>query len=67
MSFRRGEVWSWYALLIGNTIGYISPIIFDHTVGAINIFEQLEIVFIILVYVMLGIFAKDILSKNRLK
>jgi hypothetical protein len=64
MSFRRGEVWSWYALLIGNTVGYISPIVFDQTVGAINIFEQLEIVFIVLIYIMLGISAKDILIKK---
>jgi len=65
MSFRRGEAWSWYALLIGNTIGYGSPIAFDLTVGAIGIFEELEIIFMLLIYIALGISAKDILSKKR--
>ncbi len=63
-SFRKGEVWSWCALLLGNTIGYLSPIAFDWTVGAIGIFEILEIVFIVLIYTGLGISAKTIFSKK---
>jgi len=63
-SFRKGETWSWYALLMGNTIGYVSPIVFDWTVGSIGVFEQLEMVFIILIYIALGISAKDILKKK---
>ncbi len=64
-SFRKGEVWSWYALLIGNTVGYCSPIAFDLTVGAISVFEQLEIVMILLIYLALAISARDILMKKR--
>lgn len=64
MSFRKGEAWSWYALLIANSAGYFSPIAFDWTIGSVGIFEQLEIVFIVLIYVALGISAKDILG-NR--
>jgi hypothetical protein len=63
-SFRRGEMWSWFALLIGNTIGYGSPIAFDLTVGAIGVFEELEIILLVLIYVALGISAKDVLSKK---
>jgi len=65
MSFRKGEVWSWYALLITNTVGYLAPITFDWTIGSIGIFEQLEMVFIALIYAALGISAKDILGKKQ--
>jgi len=64
MSFRKGETWSWYALLMGNTLGYLSPMTFDQIVGSIGIFEQLEIVLIVLVYVALGISAKDVLRRK---
>lgn len=57
-------MWSWFALLIGNTIGYGSPIAFDLTVGAIGVFEELEIILLVLIYVALGISAKDVLSKK---
>ena len=63
--FRRGEAWSWYALFIGNTLGYGSPIAFDITVGAIGFFEILEIALLVLIYVALGISAKEVLSKKR--
>lgn len=65
MSFRRGEAWSWYALLIGNSIGYLSPMAYDQIVGSIGIFEQLEIVLIVLVYVALVISAKGVLRKDK--
>jgi hypothetical protein len=64
MPFRRGEAWSWFALLVANTVGYVSPIVFDQIMGAIGVFEQLEIVFLILIYIMLGISARDILRKK---
>ena len=65
VSFRKGEAWSWYALLIGNTIGYCSPIAFDLTVGVVGVFEDLEIVLIVLTYIALGISAKEVLGKKR--
>ena len=34
-AFRRGEVWSWWALLIANTIAYGSAMTYDRMVGFI--------------------------------
>lgn len=59
--FRRRQAWSWYGLLAVNTIGYGTPIAFDLTVGSIGIFERLEQVLIILVYVALASCARDML------
>jgi len=46
-------------LLIGNTIGYGSSIAVDLTVGSISIFEQLEMILIVLVYAALALSAKS--------
>jgi hypothetical protein len=62
-SFRRGENWSWYTLLISNTLGWGSAIAFELTAGEISI-VAIEIVMILLVYIALGISARDILSKK---
>ena len=62
-SFRRGENWSWYTFLIGNTLGWGSAIAFDLTVGEIS-FVAVEMVMILLVYIALGFSAKDVLSKK---
>ena len=34
-AFRRGDAWSWWALLVGNTIAFASAMTYDWTVGAI--------------------------------
>ena len=41
-AFRRGEPWSWWALLVCNTIAYVSAMTYDWTVGAIGPFELTE-------------------------
>ena len=41
-AFRRGESWAWWALLVGNTIAYVSAMTFDLTVNAIGPFELTE-------------------------
>jgi hypothetical protein len=41
-AFRRGEPWSWWALLAGNTIAYVSAMTYDWTVRAIGPFELTE-------------------------
>lgn len=41
-AFRRGEPWSWWALLFGNTIAYVSAMTYDWTVRAIGPFELTE-------------------------
>lgn len=63
-SFRRTEPWSWYALLLGNSLAYLGPITFDQVVGFVGFFEQLEIVLLALVYAALCISAKDFLRKK---
>jgi len=65
-SFRRGESWSWHTFLIGNTLGWGSAIAFDLTVGEMSI-VGIEIVMILLVYIALGISARDILGKKPLE
>ena len=51
--FRRGERWAWWALLVGNTIAYISAMTYDRIVGAIGPFEWLEYLGIGLIYASL--------------
>ena len=41
-AFRRGERWAWWALLVGNTIAYVSAMTYDRTVNAIGPFELTE-------------------------
>ena len=41
-AFRRGERWSWWALLVGNTIAFVSAMAYDLTVGAIGPPEMTE-------------------------
>lgn len=53
-AFRRGEGWAWWALLVGNTIGFGAPMTYDLIVGAIGPFEMLEYVGIAAIYVALG-------------
>ena len=43
-AFRRGEGWAWWALLVGNTLGFGAPMIYDQPVGEIGVFEVLEVV-----------------------
>ena len=61
---RSGQAWSWYGLLAVNTIGFGTPIAFDLTVGSIGIFERLEQILILLVYVALALCAKDVLRRK---
>ena len=41
-AFRRGEVWAWWALLVGNTIALVSAMTYDRIVNAIGPFELTE-------------------------
>ena len=41
-AFRRGERWAWWALLVGNTIAFVSAMTYDRTVNAIGPFELSE-------------------------
>jgi hypothetical protein len=54
-AFRRGERWAWWALLVGNSIAYLSAMTYDRIVGAIGPFEWTEYLGIGLVYASLAV------------
>ncbi len=56
-AFRRGEKWGWWALLVGNTIAFVSAITYDRTVNAIGPFELSEYLGLALVYGALAVTA----------
>jgi len=41
-AFRRGDRWAWWALLVGNTITYVSAMTYDQIVRAVGPFEVTE-------------------------
>jgi len=41
-AFRQGDRWAWWALLIGNTITYVSAMTFDQIARAVGPFELTE-------------------------
>jgi len=41
-AFRRGDTWAWWALLIGNTITYVSAMTYDQIARAVGPFELTE-------------------------
>jgi len=55
--FRRGERWAWWALLIGNTIGFIAPMAYDQIVRAVGPFELSEYLGLAAIYASLAITA----------
>lgn len=54
-AFRRGERWTWWALLVGNTVALLSAMTHDKTVNAIGPFELLEYVGLALIWGALAI------------
>jgi hypothetical protein len=56
--FRRGEHWAWWALLVGNTIGYGAAMVYDQIVGAIGPFELSEYLGLTAIYGSLAITAR---------
>jgi hypothetical protein len=48
--FRRGERWAWWALLVGNTIGYGAAMVYDQVVRAVGPFELTEYLGLALIY-----------------
>jgi hypothetical protein len=53
--FRRGEHWTWWALLFGNTIAFVSAMAYDRIVGAIGPFEMSEYLGLAVLYGSLAI------------
>lgn len=56
-AFRRGETWSWWTLLVGNTIALVSAMTYDKTVNAIGPFEVTEYIGLVMVWAALAITA----------
>jgi len=63
-AFRRGDRWAWWALLVGNSITYISAMTYDWTVKAIGPFELTEYLGLGAVYLALAVTA-PFLSAGR--
>jgi hypothetical protein len=53
-AFRRGDSWAWWALLVGNTLTYVSAMRYDWTVKAIGPFELTEYLGLAAVYFALA-------------
>lgn len=56
-SFRRGDAWAWWALLLGNTIALVAAMRYDWMVHAIGPFEMAEYVGLALIYGALAVTA----------
>lgn len=56
-AFRRGEGWAWWALLVTNTIAFVSAMAYDWTVKAIGPFEITEYVGLGAIYLALAVTA----------
>ena len=61
-SYKRGERWAWWTLLVGNTIAWISAMTYDQIVGAIGPFELTEYLGLALIY---GSLALTVPSSSR--
>jgi uncharacterized membrane protein len=56
-AFRRGDRWAWWALLVGNTLAFVSVMTYDKTVGAIGPFEMTEYLGLGAIYLALSVTA----------
>ncbi len=63
-AFRRGERWAWWALLVSNTIAFVSAMTYDWTVNAIGPFELSEYLGLAVVYAALAVTA-PVLAARR--
>ena len=56
-AFRRGEGWAWWALLVGNTMAYVSAMTYDRIVNAVGPFELTEYIGLALIWGALAVTA----------
>jgi hypothetical protein len=56
-AFRRGDRWAWWALLVGNTVAFVSAMTYDRIVGAIGPFEWSEYLGLAVIYGSLAVSA----------
>jgi hypothetical protein len=57
LGFRRGETWTWWALLVGNSIAFIGAMAYDQIVHAVGPFEAMEYVGLAVIYLALAVTA----------
>ena len=54
-AFRCGDTWAWWALLVGNTITYVSAMTYDQIARAVGPFELTEYLGLAAVYFALAV------------
>lgn len=54
-AFRRGDHWAWWALLVGNTLTYVSAMVYDQIARAVGPFEVTEYLGLAAVYLALAV------------
>jgi hypothetical protein len=54
-AFRRGDGWGWWALLVGNTLTFVSAMTYDWTMRAIGPFELTEYLGLGAIYLALAV------------
>ena len=54
-AFRRGDGWAWWALLVGNTLTYVSAMTYDQIARAVGPFELTEYLGLAAIYFALAI------------
>ena len=57
-AFRQGDGWSWWALLVGNTLTFISAMTYDQIARAVGPFELTEYLGLGVIYFALAITAR---------
>ncbi len=60
-AFRRGDRWAWWALLIGNSLAFISAMTYDQIVRAVGPFEVTEYLGLGAIYFALAVTAPFLL------
>jgi hypothetical protein len=64
-AFRRGEGWAWWTLLVGNTIAFVSAMLYDRAVNAIGPFELSEYLGLAIIYGALTVSAPFLAARRR--
>lgn len=66
-AFRRGDSWAWWALLVGNTLAFVSAMTYDKTVGAIGPFEMTEYLGLAAIFLALAVTAPFLTAGQKVQ
>lgn len=66
-AFRRGDRWAWWALLMGNTVAFVSAMTYDRIVGAIGPFEWSEYLGLAVIYGSLAVTAPVLMRSQAVR